>query len=801
MKLHIFVATTQGLVAIQNITAIDDADISSIVSINGTSTTANISSAYHNFVKKGAGIIQQDFGACSYRINISDRIDHGNSWQLAFYLAHAAKNDNILGDGQVSAGDQVICATGEVNTSNRNIQGISEISLKQQLAAKQIKQWHKNNNKVCFLVPEANRQDLDKQLPLNIKLVSSLAQALCYLPLTASANTSNVELENTSASLIKTVSNSYWYQKKLTLIISALLMSFFMLLLFSMNVWFSTDNKPTRDSKNSINHNYAQQTWQVILLKKPEHEINETLRPAYALIEKTITEQLIAENFDVADITLLTGTKQLTEQTLFQLSKEQVNLAIRFNLTVHKLNQLTNTSADTWRFELSADLIDLATKKIIENHSEYSEYSNNFRHCDKQCIGHWFANNAKKLAQDMGAILVVKLKNLPRQYQFELIFQDFLAKELVLIHKQLKSINGFLSSKLLQQFDNKSELFHQTSSRKYLYNTYLPTGELDIELHQVFAQLGLPVANVKHNTKTLIFIRANMPYSFYYVVASIILITFLIFMVFLQRKGHFTFAQHNDVKKLAVNLNTEGAKLTNSIAFDENITPIQGAVIGQGALANCYIFTAGTLALGRLAIEPSTSFSIGYQQISRVGKQCLFSYQNNNFYLEEQGSTNGSIFNGIKLAAQQKVNINQASQLILGGANKGEIALCQLDIKVTVKECSALIMQLNNKGHEFINLDKTKLAWPSMAKDLSSRWVLLAKELSLSIDNGQIILGSDKKDTIAYLVYQNGFYIRPAQPARGNVQIMINQKVIDNIMPITENAVISLNGYEFSLQG
>ncbi len=55
MKLHIFVATTQGLVAIQNITTIDDADISSIVSINGTSTTANISSAYHNFVQKGAG--------------------------------------------------------------------------------------------------------------------------------------------------------------------------------------------------------------------------------------------------------------------------------------------------------------------------------------------------------------------------------------------------------------------------------------------------------------------------------------------------------------------------------------------------------------------------------------------------------------------------------------------------------------------------------------------------------------------------------------------------------------------------
>ena len=86
MKIHIFVATTQGLVAIQNIIPIDDRGINSIVSLNGTSTTSNISSAYHNFVKKGAGIIEQDFGSCSYRINVSDRIDHGNSWQLAFYL-------------------------------------------------------------------------------------------------------------------------------------------------------------------------------------------------------------------------------------------------------------------------------------------------------------------------------------------------------------------------------------------------------------------------------------------------------------------------------------------------------------------------------------------------------------------------------------------------------------------------------------------------------------------------------------------------------------------------------------------
>jgi hypothetical protein len=187
MKLHVFVATTQGLVAIQGITAIDDSDIRSIVSINGTSTTANISSAYHNFVRKGAGIIEQDFAKCSYRVNVSERIDHGNSWQLAFYLAHSANAQGFLGDGKVKVGDQVICATGEINTSNRSVQQVDQVALKQSLAAEQIQQWQLMGNDVCFLIPQDNQQDIALDLALKISAVSNLEQALSYLPILAAS--------------------------------------------------------------------------------------------------------------------------------------------------------------------------------------------------------------------------------------------------------------------------------------------------------------------------------------------------------------------------------------------------------------------------------------------------------------------------------------------------------------------------------------------------------------------------------------------------------------------------------------
>lgn len=180
MKTHLFIATTQGLVAIQHITPIDDEDISSVVSVNGTSTTANISGSYHNFVKKGVGIIQQMFGACSYRVDISARIDQGNSWQVAMYLAHLAHSNGLLGNGEVCQGDTVICATGEVNTTNQQILAVTEVALKFKLAQAQLEQWTQLGAKVQFLLPLANQSDVEQNHYM--LAVSNLEQAALVLP-------------------------------------------------------------------------------------------------------------------------------------------------------------------------------------------------------------------------------------------------------------------------------------------------------------------------------------------------------------------------------------------------------------------------------------------------------------------------------------------------------------------------------------------------------------------------------------------------------------------------------------------
>jgi len=809
MKLHVFVATTQGLVAIQNITAIDDIDISSIVSVNGTSTTANISNAYHNFVKNGAGIIQHDFGACSYRINVSKRIDQGNSWQLAFYLAHAANKENILGDGQVKSGDKVICATGELNTSSRNIQSISDIRLKQVHAATQIKHWHKSNIEVCFLVPQANAKDVDKNLPLNIKFVNKLSQALSYLPLTSSAKEKNKEpVSERKLSFESATETSSLLYKIINVKAISIIIASFLMLFFLTNHWINDEKRRQAEPlKNNINTS-TNKLWQVLLVTQPSYQINDTLKPAFTLIEKTIAEQLIADNFDVADKALLVGSEHILEQTLFQLPKDGINLAIRFNLTVHKLKQqhkIINNSTSTWRYELSAKLIDLENKRQIETHTEFGEYTNNTTNCDNVCYSQWHAANARKLAQDMGAILVVKLNNLPRRYQLELTFRNFLSKELDLIHQQLNSVPGALSSKLLQEFDAKTVMLHQVKSRKYQYQTNLTAEDLMIELQKIFKAFDLSVNDVKRDSHAIEFTRSNMPYSLYYIASIMTFCAFMLLLIIAKRRRIVTSAHYNEKSKLTTTLNKHHSIVSPSNdheTFDKKNIAIKGPARGQGALENYYIFNENTLEVARNSNDATSSFAIDYQQISRLGQQCLFKYENNNFYVQDQGSTNGTVFNGVRLAHHQLALINKDCQLILGGGDVEEIALCQLDITLAqrndAKTPDALIMHLNSTMHPFIELESTSITWPSIEHNLRCHWVLMKGKVSLSISNKKIVLGDGKSEILAYLVYQDGFYLEPVKSI--NSQVMVNQKFIFETMPICENSLISLNGLEFSMK-
>jgi hypothetical protein len=205
LNIHIFIATSKGLVGIQSITELQDRELQSVITINGSTDLASISSAYHRFVQKSTGVIQAEFGGHSFRANISRNIDQGNSWQLPFYLAHfiqANVNDRHasqlapdavevvervikLGQGIPEPGDIVLIATGQINTSTGAIGSVNHIPEKCITASAQIKLWMKKGILVEFFVPASNhrtndpaQQKVDQQTTLFQPLKNNPVQIL-----------------------------------------------------------------------------------------------------------------------------------------------------------------------------------------------------------------------------------------------------------------------------------------------------------------------------------------------------------------------------------------------------------------------------------------------------------------------------------------------------------------------------------------------------------------------------------------------------------------------------------------------
>ncbi|MBF7073064.1 hypothetical protein ISG33_06590 [Glaciecola sp. MH2013] len=160
-KVHIFIATTKGLVAVQSVVDLQDASLQSVLTINGSPDLVNVSAAYHGFIEKNTGIIKRHFGGAAYRTNLASNIEQGSSWQLGIFTAHWIKSIESetaysLGDGNVEAGDFVFCLTGQVNTSSGKVESISGLAEKITSANPHVSAWARKGALVSFFYPEDN---------------------------------------------------------------------------------------------------------------------------------------------------------------------------------------------------------------------------------------------------------------------------------------------------------------------------------------------------------------------------------------------------------------------------------------------------------------------------------------------------------------------------------------------------------------------------------------------------------------------------------------------------------------------
>jgi hypothetical protein len=110
---RVLIATTRGPSTVQRITP-EDAEVSSVVCLDGKAMSLPISPAYEHFVRHPTGVIERHFGHPSFRLDVEQPIDDGTSWQLGVFIAHALDSAKALA-GRGESCDRLIWCTGEVD--------------------------------------------------------------------------------------------------------------------------------------------------------------------------------------------------------------------------------------------------------------------------------------------------------------------------------------------------------------------------------------------------------------------------------------------------------------------------------------------------------------------------------------------------------------------------------------------------------------------------------------------------------------------------------------------------------------
>lgn len=159
MKVRVYLATTEGPVSIDRITR--EPAVQSAVCLRRTTRVLPISSAYDAFVRAPSGVIEREFGpfkAGAFRIDVSGPVDDGESWQLAFYVAHDLARRNRLADSDGEA-EQILLLTGRVDSDLR-VGAVDHVAEKLRAAADHLQRWARDRKGVAICVPPDNIDDV-----------------------------------------------------------------------------------------------------------------------------------------------------------------------------------------------------------------------------------------------------------------------------------------------------------------------------------------------------------------------------------------------------------------------------------------------------------------------------------------------------------------------------------------------------------------------------------------------------------------------------------------------------------------
>jgi hypothetical protein len=160
-KTAVFIATTEGPTRLQRLTA-EAPDVRSVICLGGRAMALPISPDYDTFVRRPTGVIEACYGHSAYRMDISDPIASGLSWQLGTFVGHALAQERRLATNN-EAYNRIVWASGEVNC-DLNVQSVSDIKQKLQRSRDFFDDLIADGTEIVIAVPAANRAEAEEEI-------------------------------------------------------------------------------------------------------------------------------------------------------------------------------------------------------------------------------------------------------------------------------------------------------------------------------------------------------------------------------------------------------------------------------------------------------------------------------------------------------------------------------------------------------------------------------------------------------------------------------------------------------------
>ena len=173
-RFSVIIATTEGPVLVQRL-AEEDPDVRSVICLNGTSESLPISGAYDAFVRKPTGVIERMFGHTVYRMDVSDRVSGGRSWQLGAFAAHLIHDQGKLAERFEDA-THVLWLTGEVN-NDLDVGVVNHVTEKLERSTEMLLKLAARGVKIILGYPKGNSDEVERVLMANQSLADAVFKA------------------------------------------------------------------------------------------------------------------------------------------------------------------------------------------------------------------------------------------------------------------------------------------------------------------------------------------------------------------------------------------------------------------------------------------------------------------------------------------------------------------------------------------------------------------------------------------------------------------------------------------------